>query len=181
MKVVLKKAVKAMMVKIKNRGKNIRFPLSANIGMTSEFGGCNVIGANSCFNGEMGYGSYIGADSFVVGKLGKFCSVASEVKVILGRHPTEKFVSTAPCFFSVNKQNGMTYVNEAKFIENVYAEGRYPVCIGNDVWIGYGAHIMEGVTIGDGAIVAAGAVVTKDVEPFSVVAGVPAKVIRRRS
>ena len=53
--------------------------------------------------------------------------------------------------------------------------------IGNDVWIGHGAHIMAGVTIGDGAIVASGAVVSKDVPPFAVVAGNPAKCIRQRA
>ena len=55
-----------------------------------------------------------------------------------------------------------------------------PITVGNDVWIGYGAQIMSGVTIGDGAVVAAGAVVTKNVLPYSVVAGVPAKKIKER-
>lgn len=52
--------------------------------------------------------------------------------------------------------------------------------IGNDVWVGFGAQILSGVRVGDGAVVAAGAVVTKDVEPYSIVAGVPAKVISQR-
>ena len=56
----------------------------------------------------------------------------------------------------------------------------YPVIIGNDVWIGRRAIIMPGVTIGDGVIIGAGAVVTKNVEPYVVVAGVPAKVVKKR-
>lgn len=54
------------------------------------------------------------------------------------------------------------------------------IIIGNDVWIGYGAQIMPGVKIGDGSVIAAGAVVTKNVEPYKVVAGVPARVIKER-
>ena len=54
------------------------------------------------------------------------------------------------------------------------------ISIGNDVWVGFGAQIMSGISVGDGAVVAAGAVVTKDVEPYSIVAGVPAAVISRR-
>lgn len=57
---------------------------------------------------------------------------------------------------------------------------RGPINIGNDVWIGYGAVILRGVSIGDGAIVGAGAVVTKDVDPYTIVGGVPAKTIRKR-
>ncbi|TWT92697.1 DapH/DapD/GlmU-related protein [Stieleria varia] len=56
-----------------------------------------------------------------------------------------------------------------------------PVTIGNRVWIGYGAMVMPGVSIGEGAVVAAGAVVTKDVEPFTIVAGIPAKTIGQRN
>ena len=72
-------------------------------------------------------------------------------------------------------------MNENRFEENRYVTGsHYSVVIENDVWIGADAKIMEGVTIGDGAVVAAGALVLKDVEPYSVVAGCPAKVIRNR-
>lgn len=176
----LKRVIKTIMIKLDNRGKNIRFPLSCNIGRSSRFGGYNVLGENTCFVGEIGYGSYIGSDSYVVGRIGKYCSLASDVKVILGKHPASVFVSTAPCFFSTHKQNGMTYVNEAKFTENTYAKDKFPVYIGNDVWIGSGARILEGVTIGDGAIIAAGAVVSKDVAPYSIVGGVPAKEIKKR-
>lgn len=54
------------------------------------------------------------------------------------------------------------------------------ICIGNDVWIGYGAHVMPGVSIGDGAVIGAGAVVTKDCEPYGVYVGVPARMIKSR-
>ena len=63
---------------------------------------------------------------------------------------------------------------------NKQAYNRKPIKIGNDVWIGACAIVLKGVTIGDGAIIAAGSVVTKDVEPYTIVAGNPAKVIRNR-
>ena len=71
------------------------------------------------------------------------------------------------------------YIDKKKLI---LKQGNFEktIKIGNDVWIGYGAQIMPGVEIGDGSVIAAGAVVTKDVEPYKVVGGVPAKVIKER-
>lgn len=82
----------------------------------------------------------------------------------------------------MRKQCGETYVNEQKFVENNYAdsEKKFSVVIGNDVWICSGAKIIAGVTIGDGAVIAANATVTKDVLPYSVVGGTPAKEIKKR-
>lgn len=83
--------------------------------------------------------------------------------------------------FSTAKQAGFTYVKKNCFDENVVVDKEgHVVEIGNDVWIGSGALLLPGVHIGDGAIIAAGAVVTKDVEPYAIVGGVPAKIIRKR-
>ena len=92
-------------------------------------------------------------------------------------HRTEGILITLMenAFYSLQKQSGFTFTDKALFEES---NGR--VKIGNDVWIGTRAIITDGVTIGDGAIVAAGAVVTKDVEPYTIVGGVPAKPIRKR-
>lgn len=176
----LKRIIKIMYIKIKNKGKKVRFLSGANVSVGASFEGFNVIGACSRFCGEMGYGSYIDQNSNINAKIGRFCSIAGGVVTVSGTHPTEKFVSTSPCFYSLENQNGMTFVEKQKFDENKLANDKYSVVIGNDVWIGYGAKILSGVTIGDGAIIAAGAVVTKDVSPYSIVGGVPAKEIRKR-
>lgn len=177
---VLKRFVKNIYLKIKNKGKNVKILPGANVSAGARFEGFNVVGAHSAFCGEMGYGSYIDRDSSINAKVGRFCSIAGGVVTVSGAHPTEKFVSTSPCFYSLEKQNGMTFVENQKFDENKLADGKRPVVIGNDVWIGYGAKILPGVTIGDGAIIAAGAVITKDVLPYSIVGGVPAREIRKR-
>lgn len=106
-------------------------------------------------------------------KIGRFCSVAGGVKIGLGKHPVDH-VSTSPVFYSSNNRL------RSCFYEDSSVEEKSDVCIGNDVWIGTNAIIVNDVKIGDGAVIAAGAVVTKDVPPYSIVGGVPAKVIRSR-
>lgn len=95
-------------------------------------------------------------------EIGKFCSIADNVTIILGGEHKIDTLSSFP--FSLQK--------------NRFSKG--DVIIGNDVWIGYGATILSGVTIGDGAVIAANAVVTKNVEPYAIVGGVPAKTIKYR-
>ncbi len=134
-------------------------------------------------NSSIGYGSYISHScNYTNSIIGRFTSIASHSEVIRGSHPTKKFVSTHPAFYSIMKQSGFTFVDKNIFQDYNFADEdkKISVIVGNDVWIGYGAKILEGVNIGDGAIIAAGAVVTKDVEPYSIVGGMPAKHIKYR-
>jgi hypothetical protein len=95
---------------------------------------------------------------------------------------TAPFATTSPMFFSLKKQNGHTLATEQYYEELVFAdtEKKYPVIIGSDCWIGQGVFITGGITIGDGAVVLAHAVVTKDVPPYAIVGGVPAKILKYR-
>ena len=161
--------------------KNVIIRAGASVNLRCDYEGANRIGEDahvtSC---SMGFGSYIGRNCHLVKvKVGRFSSIGSFVRVTNGTHPVSDFVSTHPAFYSTKKQCGITFVQRDKFVEYVDTSETATV-IGNDVWIGDGATILEGVTIGDGAVVAAGAVVTKDVEPYAIVGGVPAKVIKYR-
>ncbi len=105
--------------------------------------------------------------------IGKFCQIASDVTFIMnGANHLTDAVSTYP--FAIfghgweHAMEGKTYPSRGNTI------------IGNDVWIGYGATIMAGVTIGDGAIIATKSVVTRDVPPYTIVGGNPAREIRKR-
>lgn len=126
-------------------------------------------------NSELGDFSYVGSHSRVSRTtVGKFCSIAPEVVINLGMHPANDFVSTHPVFYS------RTYGSKIYFAETQGFEEYTTVELGHDIWIGARVIILPGVKIGTGAIIATGAVVTQDVEPYSIVGGVPAKVIRKR-
>lgn len=103
--------------------------------------------------------------------LGRFCSIGYHVQIGCPEHPLE-FLSTSPSVY--RKSRAARHVDWPK--DDILT----PATIGNDVWIGSSAVVLQGVRIGNGAVVAAGAVVTKDVPDFAVVGGVPAKLIRKR-
>lgn len=108
-------------------------------------------------------------------KIGKFCSIACGAKFLFNSaNHTMKSLSTYPfpIFF---EEWGL----DVRDITSAW-DNKGDIVIGNDVWIGYEAVIMAGVTIGDGAIIGTRAVVTKDVSPYTIVGGVPAKEIRKR-
>lgn len=150
--------------------------ISVRIDLSSIFEGANSIGENSFFKGRMGYGSYICSNCYIEGNIGKFTSIANDVQCNLGLHPYKlPYVSTSPMFFSLLKQTGETFAKVQSF-----AEISPSIEIGNDCWIGQRVFIVGGVTINDGAVVLAGAVVVKDVPPYAIVGGVPAKIIGYR-
>ena len=162
-------------LKLRFRGK-VRFNFTTKVDVSSSFEGANVIGDNTKFCGEMGYGSYICNDCSIIGNIGRFTSIAAEVRNAQGVHPiTAPYATTSPMFFSLKKQSGITFAKE-----QLFDEMRSPITIGSDCWIGQRAFFVGGLAIGDGAIVLAGAVVTKDVPPYAIVGGVPARILKYR-
>jgi len=180
---MVKQIIRLILIKLRNLGiqGGIKFSLSSVINIKSTFEGYNKIGKKSIFCGEMGRFSYIGHESQIIGKVGRFCSIGNQVHTVTGTHPIN-YLSTHPSFFSLKKQSGYTFVEEQRFEENRYADksSRFSIVIGNDVWIGSRALLIAGIKIGNGAIILANAVVTKDVPAYSIVGGVPAKVVKYR-
>lgn len=135
---------------------------------------------------NIGEFSYIGNRCRIANRketsIGKYCSISHEVQIGLSQHPVDTLTTHG---FITNKKGecsaidnliGPSEENRVDFSNKVMP----PVNIGNDVWIGYRAMIMDGVNIGNGAIIAAGAVVTKDIPPYEIWGGVPAKAIGKR-
>ncbi|MEH2430380.1 MAG: CatB-related O-acetyltransferase [Nostoc sp.] len=125
-------------------------------------------------NSQIGNFSYISYDCIINNcQIGNYCSIARGVKIGLGKHPAN-FISTSPIFYSLNNPFKKKIVKLQKFTEFERT------IIGSDVWIGVNVILLDGISIGDGAIIGANAVVTKNVPPFAIVVGCPAKVIRYR-
>lgn len=123
---------------------------------------------------NVGRFTYLGRESYLnFVEVGSFSSIGPHALAGLGEHPSD-FATTSPAFYSLRKQCGATFAKRDHFAE------RRPILIGSDVWIGARVFIRDGVSIGDGAIIAAGAVVVRDVEPYSIVGGTPAQLIRMR-
>lgn len=102
--------------------------------------------------------------------IGRYCSIASDVVILLGGEHRPNFISTYPFHKRIPNNEHLTAEPSSKG----------PVIIGNDVWIGNGARIFSGVTIGNGAVIGGGAIIVKNVPPYAIVAGNPARVIRYR-
>ncbi|MEM7186425.1 MAG: CatB-related O-acetyltransferase [Bacteroidota bacterium] len=134
------------------------------------FEGKNKVPDRCNFSGsiKIGYATTLGYNNFLHGdiQIGKYCQLGADVAIHSTNHPT-RYLST--------------YINKNLFDGELAALKEVKKArIGHDVWIGHNAIIVGGVTVGNGAIIASGSVVTKDVAPFSIVAGVPAKEIRKR-
>lgn len=161
--------------------KQCRFFKGSFFSSDTVFEGKNLLAEDSrLISSVIGYASYLGdGASFTRVKIGRYSAIGPHAANVVGTHPAHDFVSIHPCFYSLLKQVGFTYAKEQLYEEYAYAdaERQFVNCIGNDVWIGQGAMLMQGIAVGDGAIVAAGALVNKDVPPYAIVGGVPAKVI----
>jgi chloramphenicol O-acetyltransferase type B len=137
--------------------------------------GNNKFGSRSIIiDSFLGQNTYVAGATICLAHIGAFCSVGPLVNIGgLGTHPT-RWLSTHPSFYSTRGQSGAIYAKK-----DLYSE-LAKTTIGNDIWIGAKALILDGVEIGDGAIIAAGSVITKNIPPYAIVGGVPAKLIRYR-
>jgi phosphonate metabolism protein (transferase hexapeptide repeat family) len=135
------------------------------------------IGANSkIIESDIGAYSYTAGDADIIyATVGKFCSIASHVRINPGNHPmwrvTQHHMTYRRMMYQLDEKDDHDFFDWRKADH---------VTIGHDVWIGHNAIIMPGVTIGTGAVIGSGAVVTKSVQPYEIVVGVPAKPIRKR-
>lgn len=134
-------------------------------------------------NVHVGYSTMVGRFSNVSNtRIGKYTSIGG-LNTYIGRHPVKgECISTYPAFYSTAAQYGYTYATSNSFdeVKWIDEQNHIAVAIGNDVWIGSGVAICDGVTVGDGAVIGAGSLVTKDVEPYAIYAGVPARKIGER-
>ena len=137
---------------------------------------CEVLGDTAIEYTKLGDYSYLGPGCMVADALiGKFCAIAAQVRIGAPNHPLDRpsqhRFTYCPEYYTADAERDLTFFEQRRADR---------VVIGNDVWIGHAVIVMPGVTVGDGAVLAAGAVVTRDVAPYTIVGGVPARRIRER-
>lgn len=143
----------------------------------SSIGGWTALGENTSIV-ESSFGDYsytAGNVQIIYSEIGKYCSIANSVRINPVNHPQWRVTQHHMTYR--RKDYALDTEDDAEFFQWRRENG---CTIGHDVWIGHGAIIMSGVTVGTGAIIGSGAVVTKDVGPYEIAVGLPAKVIKKR-
>jgi phosphonate metabolism protein (transferase hexapeptide repeat family) len=137
---------------------------------------CEVLGDTTIESSELGDFSYLGPGCIVSDtKIGRFCAIAAQVRLGAPNHPIDR--PSLHRFTYCPEYYAPTAQRDHAFFQTRRADR---VVIGHDVWIGHRVIVLPGVTVGNGAVLAAGAVVSRDVEPYTIVGGVPARPIRER-
>ena len=137
---------------------------------------CEILERSTVAYATIGDASYLGHDCQVAdAEIGKFCAIAACVRIGPPNHPmgrpAQHRFTYVPEYYDATKQRDTAFFAQRR------AER---VKIGHDVWIGHGVTVLAGVTVGDGAVLAAGAVVARDVAPYTIMGGVPARMIKER-
>ena len=169
-----------------HNGDKVKFWYSTHISYRCQFEGMNMVEKHTDFFGTLGYGSYVGCNSLVSAKIGRFTSIGPHCHYINATHAYKApFATTCPLFFSLSRDKNpknKTFAKKQMLEEFRYYDKEKELVnkIGNDCWLGANVTLIGGVEVHNGAVVLAHAVVTKDVPPYAIVGGVPAKVIGYR-
>jgi virginiamycin A acetyltransferase len=136
------------------------------------------------FPARIGAFTYFGPGQFFNAQIGRYCSVGAGLRVGISQHPTNHLTTSPLPYVKFGRFETFLATDRPDFVRKLEAVQNFDMRprthIGNDVWIGADVYIKDGLTIGDGAIIGAHAVVTRDVPPYHIVAGNPARVIRLR-
>ncbi len=143
----------------------------------SRIGAWTALGANtSLVESSFGDYSYTAGDvQIIYSDIGKYCSIANSVRINPGNHPQWRVTQHHMTYRRAQYRLGLE--DDAAFFQ---WRREHHCSVGHDVWIGHGAIVMPGVRIGTGAIIGSAAVVTKDIGPYEIAVGIPARVIKQR-
>jgi acetyltransferase-like isoleucine patch superfamily enzyme len=167
--------VTVFVYRLRYAGKSIRIEYLVELANVTFEGTNKVYKYARLRDARIGLFSYVSRGTQVYNaEVGRFTCIGPETIIGPGEHPVRGYISSHPAFYSTLAQAGKTFSTEN------YLEEIPRTFIGHNVWIGARSIVRAGVRIGDGAVIAAGSVVVKDVAPYTVVGGVPAKLIRNR-